>query len=252
MTETPDATPLAQQPAASALPALTSEETRDLLKTAIQGGGVEAIERVVALYDRTQERAAARAYHDAMAQFAGGVEPVPKKQSAKIVTKKGSNFSYKYAGLEDIAIAIKEPLQAAGLAYTWDSDVADGRITVTCTVRHIDGHAATAKFICPIDTSAAMSEQQKVAAALTFGRRQSLIQALGLTACDPDDDGADPEDLEPITESQALDLETLVVDSGADKARFLTFMGVTAIEDIPAAQYARAEQSLRAKAGKLL
>lgn len=233
---------------AQALPELAPEEVRGFMLAAIEKGGIEAVERVAALYERAQERAAARAYHDALARFASKMKPIKKNAVAQIVTKGGSSYSYSYAPLDDIVRAIAEPLRDAGLTYTWDSEVTQGQITITCIVRHSDGHSATAKFTCPTESSAGMSAQQKVAAALTFGRRQSLIQALGLTSTDQDDDGADPEAGETVTTNQVLDLEVMLKDSGADKVRFLKYMGVSRIEDIPASRYAEAVSALEEKA----
>lgn len=240
----------AQELAQSTLPALAPDETRELLRAAIEKGGVEAIERIAALYERAQEKAAARAYHEALSRFAAEMKPIEKTRKAVIVTRSGSNYSYSYAPLEHIARTIAGPLKAVGLAYTWDSDVADERITVICTVRHIEGHSESAKFTCPTESSGSMNAQQKVAAALTFGRRQSLVQALGLTSCDQDDDGANPTTGERISINQALDLETLLKDSGADKERFLKWLKVDAIENIPVARLPEAIQALETKQRK--
>lgn len=230
------------------LPMLAPSETRDLLKAAIEQGGVDAIERVAALYERSEVRAAARSYHEAMTRFSAAMEPIKKTASAKIVTKSGSGYTYSYAPLDAIARAISEPLKDAGLSYTWDSEFKEGMISVICTVRHIDGHTQTATFTCPTETSAGMSAQQKVASALTFGRRQSLVQALGLSSCDADNDGANPPGGgERISDKEAADLECLMDEVGVDRAKFLTWLGVNSIQEIQKSDYKRAVRALEAK-----
>lgn len=236
------------EPAHSALPVLSSEETKDLVKAAIEKGGVEAIERVVALYERTQERQAAREYHDALARFQSNMKPLVRTKVVNFATRSGQNTHYAYTPLEEIAGKISKPLMDEGLSYTWDSSVEQDRITVVCKGHHIGGHTETAQFTCPIESNAGMSAQQKVAAALTFGRRQSLVQLFGLTTCDQDTDCAEPDDGEMITTNQALDLEVLIKDTKSDKAKFLNFLRIDKLENLPASRFEEAVRALEQKA----
>lgn len=230
------------------LPVLAPSETRDLLKAAIEKGGVDAIERVAALYERSEARAAARSYHGAMTRFSAAMRPIEKTAQANIVSKTGAKFGYTYAPLDTIARAISEPLKDAGLSYTWDSEFKEGMISVICTVRHIDGHTQTATFTCPTESPAGMSAQQKVAAALTFGRRQSLVQALGLSSCDADSDGANPPSGgEVISDKEAADLDCLIGEVDADCVKFLTWLKVDSIQEIQKSDYLRAVRALEQK-----
>jgi len=95
----------------------------------------------------------------------------------------------------------------------------------------------TSTFTAPTESRAGMTEQQKFGAALSYGRRQSLVQVLGLTTCDVDTDGADPTKQEKITEQQALDLGALLEELGLPLKRLLKSAGVEKIADILAADY---------------
>ena len=231
------------------LPVFALAEMQPLLQAAIEKGpdGVEALERLVSLHERAQERQAARAFHEAMRQFASEVDPIPKLQRVGKPNRDGSTFGYSYAALEDIARVIKEPLQRAGLAYTWDSVVNEGQMTVTCTVRHIEGHSESARFTCPTTASGAMSDQQKNGAALTYARRQSLVQALGLTMCEEDTDAADPEAFEHITEEQVATLEDWIDKVEANRKGFLDWLKVDSLADLPKSRYKAAVQALKDK-----
>lgn len=229
------------------LPAVNTapEAVFDLLRMAIEKGvPVEALERLQALHERVSDRAAAAEFARAVAAFQSACPPVRKTSTASILTKDGSKYSYTYAELDHIARVIGPHLQAAGLSYSWDSSMDGKLLRCTCTLRHLNGHTVTASFACPVESASAMSEQQKHAAALTYARRQSLIQVLGLTTCDPDTDAADPT---PITDQQALDLEVLCDEAGVHKLRFLRWAGVERFEDILAVNYEAAINAVKAK-----
>lgn len=208
---------------------------------------VDTIERLVALKERMDARTAAMDFNLALSAFQSECPPIPKSSSAEITTNSGSKYKYSYAELDQIAKVTRPILTKHGLSYTWDSDVEGDKLVCICTVRHISGHAQAAKFALPTTTKSGMSDQQKVAAALTYARRQSLIQALGLTTTDADTDSA-AQAVEKITDDQAKELEALVKASGADLARFLTYMRAPSIADIRARDFTTAKTALQAKA----
>lgn len=220
----------------------------ELLRFAIERNiPVEALEKLQALHERVSDRAAAAEFAQAVARFQAECPPISKTSTAEIVTKAGGKFKYAYAELDHIARTIAKPLQAAGLSYSWDSSMDNKLLRCTCTLRHVNGHMVTASFSCPVEsTSPLMNEQQKHAAALSYARRQSLIQVLGLTTCDPDTDGSDA-DTTPITRDQAIDLELMCTDAGVNKARFLEYLGMVSFEAIPAKLYSKAIAAVHAK-----
>jgi hypothetical protein len=217
-----------------------------LLRLALEKGQpVEALEKLQALHERVSDRAAAIEFAEALAKFQSTCPPVKKTSTAKIMTDSGVlKYSYNYAELDEIAVTIAPHLQASGLSYTWDSEIADKMLKCTCILRHVNGHKVPAQFSCPIGGSPSMSEQQKYASTLTYARRQSLVQALGLTTTEPDTDGEG--DMEPIDEEQAQDLEALIQEVGADKVKFLSWLGVRALTEIPAKNF---DATVKARAG---
>lgn len=226
-------------------------ELTALLELAVkQNVPVETIEKLVALHERVSDRAAAQEFALAVAAFQAECPPIAKRSTAEIVTKSGGKYRYAYAELDEIARTVNPILSKHGLAYSWNSAVTEDsrRMKVLCRLRHVGGHSETATFELPIDNPSAMSDQQKNGAALTFGRRQSLIAILGLTTADPDTDGAAAREADPtpISDDQALHLEELLGESGADAGQFLKYMGVQGIAQIRAADYPRAEKALRA------
>lgn len=229
--------------------AIASSTTPDaitgMLNLAIERGvSVEALEKLVALHERVSDRAAAQEFAEALAAFQAECPPIGKTSKAKIVTRGGGSYEYSFAALDTIANAIRPLLRKHGLSYGWDSAIRDRLLHTTCRLRHVNGHQETATFSCPTESSSAMSEQQKHAAALTFARRQSLIQVLGLTTAEPDTDAANPE---PITKEQAAELRDSLQDLEANEARFLEYMEVEAFEDIRASDWLKALNAIRTR-----
>ena len=209
---------------------------------------VEVIERIVALKERTDDRAATRAMYDAISSFQLACPVIPKTKRVEFPSRKGGIVSYSYAPLEEIARTIREPLFENGLGYTWDSKTdATGVVKCKCTLRHRDGAKLTATFTAPVSDEARMSAPQKVASALTYGRRQSLVQVLGLTTADEDNDAQDGLTGETIDHDQRTTLGLYVGESGADLEGFLKWLNIDSLDDLDAGRYEEALDALKAK-----
>lgn len=221
----------------------------DVLRLAVErGADVATLERLVALQERIVAQRAAAEFASAMAAFQAECPPVRKSSTAKIVTKGGGQYSYKYAELDEIAEHIRPHIGRHGLSYSFDCEHKDGMVSVTCTVRHVGGHSQTARFAAPVDREARMNATQQVGAALTYGKRQALVQALGLTTGDRDTDAVTArEEVERITAQQAADLLALATEVESSVPKILAWAQVERIEDMPAAYYPEAILTLEGK-----
>lgn len=216
----------------------------ELLQTAVEHGlPVETLERLQALHERVSDRAAATEFARELAAFQEECPPIAKTSTANVTSKTGARYSYRYAELDQIARVVRPFLAKRGFSYTWDSEVRDRMLHCVCVLRHVNGHAERANFGAPVESPAGMSEQQKHASALTYARRQSLVQVLGLTMTEPDTDGANPE---PITAAQADDLRDLIEECGANLTRFLKWAKIERLEDLPARDFESAVNTVRA------
>lgn len=224
-------------------------DVADLMRHAIDKGvSVEALEKLVTLHERLADRVAASEFAQAMADFQSECPAIPKSSRASINTKSGARYSYQYAELPAIARVVNPLLAKRGLSYTWDSDMTEaGLMHCVCTLRHVNGHSISASFTAPLDEEARMSVTQKGGAALTFAKRQSLVQVLGLTTTDPDTDLAGAGSTDSITAKQEADLDAMISEVNADRARFLKYMGVEALDQLRASDYSRAVAALNAK-----
>lgn len=214
------------------------------LSTPNAPAAVEALTKLVDLYERLESKNAARQFAEDLAAFQGECPPIPKKSTAKITSKSGAQFSYSYAELDTIAGVIRSFLTQFGFSYTWNSKVDGERIACTCTLQHRGGHQQSALFEAPVDNSMSVNDTQKYAAALTYAKRQSLIQILGLTTCDPDSDGAQGG---VISEDQAHTLKAKITELGVNEQRFLAIYAITSVTELPANLYEAAIRALEMK-----
>lgn len=222
-----------------------------LVKLAIEKGvEVEVLERLVALQERVSERNARAAFIEALAAFQQACPPILKtRENAQFqVTRSGVSRKAKYAPLEDIDRVARPVAARFGLVWTWNTTVDATLMHVTCRVLHALGHAEEATVSLPFESKAGSSPQQKFGSAQTYGMRYSLVAALGITTADDDDDGAGGGEPELISEYQTREIEEMIRTSGADRARFLAFLGIDEVGKIPVGKYDQAVQALTRKA----
>lgn len=224
----------------------------ELLRAAVmQGTPVEQLERLVDLHEKMDARQAQRDFAAAMAAFQMECPSIKRSSTANFSTRGGGAMSYTFAALDEIATTINPILAKHGLSYTWDATVDGGSLTCVCTVRHCNGFSTSSSIKLPTESPSAMSSQQKVGSALTFAKRLSLTSALGLTTTDEDTDGRDTDgDSGAINDKQIERLEALIVEVNANLPKFLKYLGVESLGEIPAAKYTAAVKDLEKKRAK--
>lgn len=222
-------------------------EVDNLIRFAVErGADVGTLERLVDLQERVEAREARAAFLRALAAFQDTCPEIPKNRSAEIASRQGTGFGYGYADLPSIIRTIKKPLREHGLSYAWDAslDAANGVLNVVCILRHESGHEERSSFPVPVDTKAPMSGAQKHGAALTYGRRQSLVAALGLLTAD-DIDGAALVGVErPASAETVADLDAKIKELGVDEKKLLEYVGITSMDNLNEGQAERMNDAL--------
>lgn len=146
---------------------------------------VETLEKLFALREKVKAEAAKEAYIKSMSIFQSESKII--KKTRKVLNKDGS-VRYTFAPLDSIVEQIQKPLAKAELSYRWETKQSDKGVTAICFVTHVLGHTESSDFTVEIDPSGFMTSPQKSASALTFAKRYSLCNALGISTGDEDDD----------------------------------------------------------------
>lgn len=159
--------------------------------------------------------------------------------------KPASGPIYTYASYDDVMVVVSPILAECGIAVTFSTDCADKAIKTTCRLRvgtHYEDHV----FTIPVPEMR-VNETQKYGAALSYAKRYALQSALNIVVTDEDTDAGNLSGA-TITDEQAIQLQEWIDSTGADKAKFLAFLKVERLADLPASKFANAMEAIQKKA----
>ena len=155
------------------------------------------------------------------------------------------HFKSKYATLNSIWDAIREPLSNNGLSITHTTEYRGELFVMVTTLRHASGQWIAS--VRPL--KADIDQPQKMGSGETYAKRYGLSALLGITA-DEDDDGnaANGKDKgEVISDEQAEQIRKLIAETKSDVTKFLQWAAAESISDIRASKFAEATALLNAK-----
>lgn len=123
----------------------------------------------------------AKALLDAQKQFT----PAIKDRMAKIPTRTGGSYSYSYADLAAIMESCIDALQNHGVLLQQEASNEGAVVTISTRFTHVE--SGEWQLFDGIKLSCG-GEPQSIGSAITYGRRYSLMSAIGIVP--DDDDGA--------------------------------------------------------------
>lgn len=113
--------------------------------------------------------------------------PIQKNRTAKIKTRNGQEYSYKYADLTDVVAAVRPVLAQFELAFSQCVIAGPKGEELWTTLYHASGETITGAV--PF-VDAEGNGPQAVGSSLTYSRRYGLSALLGIVADEDDDGGA--------------------------------------------------------------
>jgi len=220
-----------------------------LMEVALQSGNVDALERLVALQERVEARNAARTFHRELAAAKAEFPEIKKTYGGPHSTKVGGITKGNYAPLDEIRRAVEPALTRHGFSFRWDREPGEpGQVTIVCVLSHEDGHSESSRFFGVPDDGGKKNAIQQIASGSSYGYRYSLIQVLGLTTVDPDDDAERAMERAPdmsgakITPEDAEKIRARLAAINRTEYAFLEYVSkvwgctepIMHLEDIPA------------------
>jgi hypothetical protein len=203
--------------------------------------------------ERWEATEARKAFTVAMAAFKADPPKIVKNKHVRFQTSKGVT-EYDHATHSEVTEKVAAGLGAHGLSHRWNVEQSEGRIRVTCIITHSLGHSEQVQMTAGADDSGSKNAIQAISSTVTYLQRYTLLAATGLTSAEMDDDdddgtgsGGKPD---RITEKQVMDLNALITEVRADKAKFLAYIKADSLADIPAKSYSAAVSALESKRKK--
>lgn len=218
----------------------------DMIDRALSSGaGFEVIEKLMALQERWEANQGRKAFDHAIAQAKAEIPPIIKNREVDF-THNGKRTHYQFEDLAGIAKVVDPILSKYGLSYRYRSKQEGQALTVTCVLSHCDGYSEETSLSGPNDQTGNKNAHQGVGSAATYLQRYTLKLALGLAVAS-DDDGKAAGAPATISADQFQKLRAKLDATGADETRFLAYMKVERLEELPADRFSAAMAALAKK-----
>lgn len=207
---------------------------------------VDKLEKLLEMQLRVRAIEAEAEFNAAMARVQAALPKVLRQ-------RKNDQTGSMYATHEAIAEAIKPIYTAEGFATSFSEGKSDkpDHVRVLGELMHRDGHKKNHYYVdIAVDKTGIKGNDNKTlthaeGSSFTYGRRY-LTCLMFDVATGIDNDGNKPKG-EPISEKQVADLNSLIEEVKADRAKFLKWAGVEKIEDISVKLYPTCVKQLEAK-----
>lgn len=211
-----------------------------LLQQAIDKGiQPDQLATLMDLQERFERNRAAEAYAAAITQFQSRCPQIKKDR------KPTSGPSYTYASYDDVMLVAGPLLAECGISVSFSTKTIDKALEATCKLR-VGTHTEEHSFTVPVPEMR-VNDTQRFGAALRYAQRYALCGALNIVVTDEDVDAGNLN-VNTITEEQAIQLQEWIDSTGADKAKFLAYLKVSQLSDLPASKFANAMEAIQKKA----
>lgn len=243
-------TAIATRDDSAQLPAAPQNETVALLDMISRAASdptvdVEKMERLMAMRERILARKAEAEFNDALAQAQAVMGPIS-------TDAENSQTHSKYASYKRLDKVLRPIYTNLGFALSFSAG--DGappeHVRVLCHVTHRGGHTKTYQADMPADGKGAkgndvMTKTHATGSAFTYAQRYLLKLIFNVAIGELDDDGNAAAGT--VSEAQKGAIIDLLKETGGETKRFLTFMGVKSVDEIPAAKFRTAIDAIEKK-----
>jgi hypothetical protein len=203
---------------------------QSIVEKGVTAENVAVMGQLIALKERMDSKQAEKEFAAAFVKLQA---EMPKIEPTRGIPGKQGNIKFHYAPYEEIMRKVRPLLTEHGFTLTFDSDFADGRVTVTCKLQHIGGHKTETKHAARVGSGPInSSEAQADGAAQTYAKRYALCSALNIVIEHDTDAESAKNQGDFITARQAAELRERCEELGANKPMLLAIAGAASFEEI--------------------
>ena len=148
----------------------------------------------------------------ALCKFMTEVGTIVETETAKIPTRNGSGFEYKYADLSKVLKVVNPALADNGLFVSNSTKVVDGQNILVVSIFHTSGETLPPSEIL-LPKGSQSNDLYNIGGAITYLRRYLLLAKLNLNAGIKDDDGAvynKKDNVTPINKNKAVGMPAIL------------------------------------------
>jgi hypothetical protein len=192
---------------------------------------IERLKAVIEMENAAQDREANKQFEAAFAAMQPDLPAVEK-------AGQGQNNS-EFAKLEAIQAAARPILQKHGFSYRFKQQDKDGAITLRCTLSHMSGGSDFDEMTLPYDVGGQKNAVQARGSTVSYGKRYTLCNVLGIQLGGEDNDGQIGRSGETLTADQVKQVRDQLAKLGQKDDAILTWagtrgFGATELENVPA------------------
>jgi hypothetical protein len=204
---------------------------------------VSKLEKMLDMQERILTKNAEMSFAQAMSRLQPKLPII--KHTAQI--KHGDKIISSYARYEDIDRQIKPLYAEEGFSIAFTSKKHETGTTYYGTLSHKEGHSVTAEMDLTADKSGAKNDIQAIASTISYAKRYLVGMLLNIVTSGEDDDGK-RGGTQTISLEMAAEIDVEIKKVKADKDKFLAFMNVKDVREIPLKDYGKAVNALKDKA----
>lgn len=131
---------------------------------------IDRLEKMLAMKERMEEQAAARAFAEAFSRMQSALPVIPERGE---IRDRSNKVQSTYPLWEDVNAALRGPLADNGLSMSFDRRKEDGKIFIGCVCTHKLGHSQRAEIDLPRDDSGSKNAVQGEGSTVSYGQRYS-------------------------------------------------------------------------------
>jgi hypothetical protein len=206
---------------------------------------VAKVEKLLELYERIQAKNAEAQFNEAMTKAQSEIGRI----GADATNPQTRSQYASYAKLDKVLRPIYTN-HGFSLSFDEGDSPKPDHVRILCHVAR-GGYTRTYHKDMPADGKGAkggdvMTKTHAAGAAMSYGMRYLLKGIFNVAVGEEDRDGNDPPG-ESLNNEQIANIVALLTESNSDKAKFLKYLKVKSLEEIPAANYSAVIKLLEAK-----
>lgn len=206
---------------------------------------VGKLQALIDMQEQMQSNQAKQAFNAALVAFKANPPRIIKNQAVSF-----GNTKYSHATIDSVMRQLDPELYKHGLSFNWRIKSEPDMVEVVGVLRHELGYSEESYFTSKPDASGSKNQIQAQGSAITYGKRYTVLSALGLAEQGDDDDGIKAFMAKKVDENMLDELQQLIESANSDAQALCKHFKVGSLAEMSNQQYGAAKSMLNSKIRK--